>query len=74
MAKKLVIVESPTKVKTINKILGSKYKVVSSMGHLVDLPKSELGVDLENNFEPKFVVSRLKSKTMKELSKHLEES
>ena len=51
MTKSLVIVESPAKVKTINKILGDKYKVVSSMGHLIDLPKSTLGVDLEDIFE-----------------------
>ena len=47
--KSLVIVESPAKVKTINKILGDKYKVMSSMGHLIDLPKSTLGIDLEKS-------------------------
>jgi len=69
MAKSIVIVESPTKVKTINKILGNKFKVVSSMGHLIDLPKSTLGVDLENNFEPKFIVVRSKSKHLTKLKK-----
>ncbi len=69
MSKSLVIVESPAKVKTINKILGAKYKVVSSMGHLIDLPKSTLGVDLENDFTPKFVVVRKKQKVLTQLKK-----
>ncbi len=69
MAKSIVIVESPTKVKTINKFLGSKFKVVSSMGHLIDLPKSTLGVDVENNFQPKFIVVRDKSKLLTKLKK-----
>lgn len=69
MAKAIVIVESPTKVKTINKILGSKFKVVSSMGHLVDLPKSTLGVDIENDFKPKLIVVRAKQKMMTKLKK-----
>ena len=50
MPKILVIVESPAKVKTINKILGTKYKVTASMGHLIDLPKSTLGVDVDHDF------------------------
>ncbi|MBN2015968.1 type I DNA topoisomerase [Candidatus Dojkabacteria bacterium] len=58
---KLVVVESPAKVKTITKYLGKGYKVVASMGHLVDLPKKELGVDIEKNFEPKYVVSNRKA-------------
>ena len=49
--KNLVIVESPSKAKTIGKMLGSKYKVVASVGHVRDLPKSKLGIDIENNFE-----------------------
>ena len=53
--KNLVIVESPAKAKTIEKYLGSDYKVVASMGHLRDLPKSTLGIDIENNFEPKYI-------------------
>ncbi len=69
MSKALVIVESPTKVKTINKILGEKFKVVSSMGHLIDLPKSTLGVDVESDFTPKFVVVRAKQKVLTNLKK-----
>jgi len=69
MPKILVIVESPAKVKTINKILGSKYKVTASMGHLIDLPKSTIGVDVDNDFEAKFIVVRDKQKTMAKLKK-----
>ncbi len=69
MSKALVIVESPAKVKTINKILGDKFKVVSSMGHLIDLPKSTLGVDIEDNFTPRFVVVRKKQKILTQLKK-----
>ncbi|MFT5388260.1 MAG: DNA topoisomerase-1, partial [Candidatus Omnitrophota bacterium] len=69
MVKAIVIVESPTKVKTINKILGKKFKVVSSMGHLIDLPKSTLGVDVEGNFEPRLIVVRSKSKILTKLKK-----
>ena len=53
--KNLVIVESPAKAKTIEKYLGTDYKVVASMGHLRDLPKSTLGIDIENDFEPKYI-------------------
>ncbi|MGI8641637.1 MAG: type I DNA topoisomerase [Pyrinomonadaceae bacterium] len=56
MAKNLVIVESPAKAKTINKYLGSDYKVLASIGHIKDLPSKELGVDIENNFEPTYEV------------------
>jgi len=69
MPKILVIVESPAKVKTINKILGSKYKVTASMGHLIDLPKSTIGVDVDHDFTPKFIVVRDKLKTMAKLKK-----
>lgn len=69
MAKSLVIVESPAKVKTINKILGSAYKVTSSMGHLIDLPKSKLGVDVEKDFEPTMIVMREKQKVLTKLKK-----
>ncbi len=69
MAKALVIVESPAKVKTINKILGSKFKVTSSMGHLIDLPKSTLGVDVDHDFEAKFIAVRAKQKTLTKLKK-----
>ena len=69
MAKSVVIVESPAKVKTINKFLGEKFKVLSSMGHLIDLPKSTLGVEIENDFQPKFIVVRSKSKLLTKLKK-----
>jgi len=69
MPKILVIVESPAKVKTINKILGPKYKVTSSMGHLIDLPKSTIGVDVDNDFAAKFIVVRAKQKTLTKLKK-----
>ncbi|HQL41546.1 MAG TPA: toprim domain-containing protein [Candidatus Omnitrophota bacterium] len=65
--KALVIVESPAKVKTINKILGDQYKVVSSMGHVIDLPKSTLGIDIEHDFKPKLIVIRTKQQTLKKL-------
>ena len=71
--KALVIVESPAKVKTINKILGSKYKVTSSMGHLVDLPKSSLGVNVEKDFSPQLIVVRDKQKILKGLKKEAED-
>ncbi|MCC5849767.1 MAG: type I DNA topoisomerase [Verrucomicrobia bacterium] len=67
MSKHLVIVESPAKAKTINKFLGKNYIVKASYGHVRDLPNSKLGVDPENNFEPKYVNSRDKSKVIKEL-------
>lgn len=67
MAKNLVIVESPAKAKTINRILGSSYQVKASFGHVRDLPKSKLGVDEENDFKPSYVTLRDKSKVIKEL-------
>lgn len=67
--KSLVIVESPTKSKTINKILGPDYEVVSSMGHLIDLPSSRLGVDVENNFAPTYVVISKRKKYLSKLKK-----
>ena len=54
----LVIVESPSKAKTIGKFLGGHYKVMASVGHVRDLPKSKLGIDLENNFEPQYISIR----------------
>ena len=63
----LIIVESPTKSKTISKFLGSKYKVLSSYGHIRDLPKSKLGIDVENNFEPHYVIPTKARKKVKEL-------
>ncbi len=67
MADYLLIVESPAKANTIKKFLGSKYKVVASMGHVRDLPKSQLGVDVDNDFEPKYINMRDKSKIIKQL-------
>jgi DNA topoisomerase-1 len=63
----LVIVESPAKAKTLTRMLGRRYVVKASMGHIRDLPKSRIGVDVEHNFEPKYVVSREKAQTVKEL-------
>ena len=65
--KTLVIVESPTKAKTISKFLGKNFIVKSSFGHVRDLPKSKLGVDVEHNFEPQYIVSRDKTAVVKEL-------
>ena len=67
MAKNLVIVESPAKAKTIHKILGNDFEVTSSMGHLVDLPASKLGVDVEHNFEPHYIVIQKRRKMAKQL-------
>lgn len=67
--KKLVIVESPSKAKTIGKYLGSTYKVVASVGHVRDLPKSKLGVDIEEYFEPQYINIRGKGDVIKELKK-----
>ncbi|WNQ13722.1 type I DNA topoisomerase [Paenibacillus aurantius] len=67
MADSLVIVESPAKAKTIGKYLGSKYIVKASMGHIRDLPKSQIGVEVTNNFEPKYITIRGKGSVLKEL-------
>ena len=67
MKKNLVIVESPAKARTLNKILGSDYILKASLGHIRDLPKSKLGVDTENSFAPAYVVPRTKSKVAREL-------
>jgi len=67
MAKSLVIVESPAKAKTINRYLGSGYTVKASMGHVMDLPKKELGVDLKNNFKPNYEMIPSKKETIKSL-------
>lgn len=67
MSYQLVIVESPAKAKTIEKFLGKKYKVIASVGHVRDLPKSSMGVDIENDFEPKYINIRGKGDTIKEL-------
>src|SRR5436190_3930055 len=67
MAKSLVVVESPAKAKTINKYLGKDYKVMASMGHVRDLPKSKLGVDVDEDFEPTYEVIASRKKILKEL-------
>lgn len=67
MAKNLVIVESPAKAKTIKKYLGRDYEVVASMGHIRDLPRSTFGIDIENNFEPKYINIRKQSEVIKKL-------
>lgn len=69
MAKYLVIVESPAKVKTIKKFLGSNYEVAASNGHVRDLPKSQLGIDVENDFEPKYITIRGKGELLASLRK-----
>ncbi len=79
MAKNLVIVESPAKAKTINKYLGSDYKVLASIGHIKDLPSKGLGVDIENNFEPTYEVipdikKRNNKKTVSDLKKAAKEA
>ncbi|MCB0305098.1 MAG: type I DNA topoisomerase [Calditrichaeota bacterium] len=65
--KKLVIVESPAKAKTINKILGKDYKVTASVGHIIDLPKTRLGVDIDNGFEPEYTVIEGKNDVIRKL-------
>lgn len=74
MAKNLVIVESPAKVKTIKKFLGSGYQVLASNGHVRDLPKSRLGVDLENDFEPKYITIRGKGELLANLRKEVKKA
>ncbi len=69
MKKNLVIVESPAKARTLGKILGKGYSLKASLGHIRDLPRSQLGVDIENGFAPKYVVPRAKSKLVGELKK-----
>jgi DNA topoisomerase-1 len=68
--RKLIVVESPTKARTIKKFLGRNYAVESSMGHVRDLPKSKLGVEVEKDFAPSYVVPRDKSATVKKLTEH----
>ncbi|MFA6255002.1 MAG: type I DNA topoisomerase [Patescibacteria group bacterium] len=74
MPKNLVIVESPTKAKTISKFLGRDYKIESSFGHIRDLPKSKLGVDVDNNFEPQYVIPPKAKKRVGELKKLADKS
>ena len=74
MAKYLIIVESPTKVKTIKKFLGSNYDVAASNGHVRDMPKSQLGFDVENNYEPKYITIRGKGDILAALRKSVQKS
>ena len=71
MARHLVIVESPAKVKTIKKFLGSSYEVVASNGHIRDLPKSSLGIDVEHDYEPKYITIRGKGDVLATLRKEV---
>ena len=72
--KYLVIVESPAKAKTIEKFLGRDYHVIASNGHLIDLPKSKIGIDIDNNFEPEYIVIRGKTALLNELKKEAKAS
>ena len=74
MARNLVIVESPAKAKTIKKFLGSSYQVIASNGHVRDLPKSQLGIDIENDFEPKYITIRGKGELLAQLRKEVQKS
>lgn len=72
--KNLVIVESPSKAKTIGKFLGSKYKVIASVGHIRDLPKSKLGINIEKNFEPEYISIRGKGDIIKAMKKEAKDA
>ena len=72
--KKLVVVESPTKAKTIQKMLGSGYKVVATIGHLRDLPKSKLGIDIDNDFKPQYINVRGRASVINSLKKDYKNS
>lgn len=74
MSKAAVIVESPAKSKTINKILGPDYVVLSSMGHIIDLPKNKMGIDVESNFEPEYIVIPERRKYLAKLKKETKQS
>ena len=74
MAKYLVIVESPAKVKTIKKFLGTNYEVLASNGHVRDLPKSQLGVDVEHDYEPKYITIRGKGDVLSTLRKEVKKA
>lgn len=74
MANNLVIVESPAKAKTIGRFLGKNYKIVASVGHVRDLPKSQMGVDIEHNFEPKYITIRGKGDIISKLKKEAKSS
>src|SRR3989344_73378 len=70
--KNLVIVESPTKARTLSHFLGPEYKIIASLGHVRDLPRGEFGVDVEKNFEPKYVIPKEKIKAVNILAKSAE--
>jgi len=74
MANNLVIVESPAKAKTIGRFLGKNYKIVASVGHVRDLPKSQMGVDIDNNFQPKYITIRGKGDVIAKLKKEAKSS
>ncbi len=74
MGKTLVIVESPSKAKTIGKFLGTKYKVIASVGHVRDLPKSKLGIDIEKRFEPQYISIRGKGDVIKAMKKEAKDA
>ena len=74
MAKYLVIVESPAKVKTIKKFLGKNYEVCASNGHVRDLPKSQMGIDIENDYEPKYITIRGKGEILAKLRKEVKKA
>ena len=74
MPKYLVIVESPAKVKTIKKFLGTNYSVMASNGHIRDLPKSTMGVDVENDYEPKYITIRGKGDLLSSLRKEVKKA
>ena len=74
MAENLIIVESPSKAKTIEKYLGSKYKVIASNGHVRDLPKSQLGIDVEHAFEPKYITLRGRGEVLERIKKEAKDA
>ena len=74
MAKYLVIVESPAKVKTVKKFLGANYEVAASNGHVRDLPRSVLGIDVEHDFEPKYITIRGKGDILAKLRKEVKKA
>ena len=74
MPRNLVIVESPAKAKTIKKFLGRNYVVEASNGHVRDMPKSQLGIDIENDYEPKYITIRGKGKILAELRKEVKKA
>nr|MCR5154405.1 type I DNA topoisomerase [Lachnospiraceae bacterium] len=74
MAKHLVIVESPAKANTIKKFLGNNYEVIASNGHVRDLPKSKLGIDVENDYEPQYITIRGKGDILLKLRKEVKKA